>query len=78
MHFLDHMPLFVEDLRSRFKLYGTHAYLEFIGTWESKMPEINFDSHTTGTMKNQTQRKANKFNLHVVRRFIVHEFYHIL
>jgi len=78
VYLLSDTSLFVEDLKRRFKLATTPAYLEFVSLWERKMAEINPDFYCTGAMTSEAWKGANRTNRHVVTRFAVHGFHHVL
>ena len=71
-------PLFIEDLKRRYNLPTTRAYLEFINSWHMKMAEIDPDFFNTGAMTNDTWKGVNRTNRHTVVRFAVHGFHHAL
>jgi hypothetical protein len=71
-------PLFVEDLRKRFRLTDTAAYCQFINQYEVKMAEVDPDFFKTGAMRDDTWKGHSRTNRHVVVRYAVHGYHHRL
>ena len=78
VYLLSDTPLFAEDLKRRFNLPCTPAYLDFISAWETKMAEIDPNFYRTGALVTETWKLAGRTNRHVLTRFAVHGFHHVL
>ena len=78
LYLLCDTPLLIEDLRVQYRLPTTDAYLEFISMWENKMAEVDPEFYDTGAMKDDAWKGANRTNRHVVVRYAIHGFHHIL
>lgn len=71
-------PLFVEDLQRQFDLPKTPAYTDFIQQWEDRMAEIDPAFFSTGAMNDETWKGPHRTNRHVIVRYAVHGFHHVL
>ena len=78
VYLLADTPLFIEDLQRQFALPRTAAFDTFLQQWETKMAEVRPEFFTTGAMRDSAWKGVNRTNRHIVTRFAVHGFHHLL
>ena len=78
VYLLSGTPLLSEDLRQRFGLPETTAFLEHLRSWERKFAEIDVEFYNAGANLSDTWKELDRPNRHVVTRFAVHGFHHVL
>ena len=78
VYLLADTELFIEQIKTQFGLPETPAYLEFISSYEEKMAQIDPEFYTTGAMTQSEWKGTGRTNRHIILRFSVHGFHHIL
>ena len=67
-----------DDILRRFSLCETPAYRKTVEKWEQKKTEIDPNFFHTPAMLDSAWKKSCRTNRHVLTRFSVHGFHHIL